>query len=281
MDQEIWFRTTSHEGEQKEKVIMAEVTQKPAEIWEAEREKLNAEAEAARAKALADKAEAEHKLAQAREKAALAAEAEYEARKMQISLEQVEFAYKNELAKDVYHHVYQFNDRVDGGAVQNCISQLRTWMRNDPGCDIEIVFFSPGGSVIDGMALFDFIQELRRKGHKVTTVCTGYAASMAGILLQAGDVRSMSKESYILIHEVAFGAAGKIGEVEDEVTFAKKIQDRVVSIFAIRSLEAHQKNPEVCPKPLTAAQIRNRWRRKDWWLSSDEALKYGLVDEVR
>lgn len=72
----------------------------------------------------------------------------------------------------------------------------------------------------------------------------------------------------MLIHEVSFGAGGKIGEVEDEVAFVRKIQSRVLDIFAQRST-------------LTRRQIENRWRRKDWWLDSAEALKLAFVDEVR
>jgi ATP-dependent protease ClpP protease subunit len=78
----------------------------------------------------------------------------------------------------------------------------------------------------------------------------------------------MGHESYILIHEVSFGAGGKIGEVEDEVAFVKKIQSRVLDIFASRS-------------KLSKATIARKWRRKDWWLDSTEALKAGFVDELR
>ena len=85
--------------------------------------------------------------------------------------------------------------------------------------------------MIDGMALFDYIQQVKAMGHHVTTGCMGYAASMAGILLQAGHRRVMGRESYVLIHEVAAGAAGKIGEIEDTVEFLKKIEDRVLDIL--------------------------------------------------
>lgn len=173
-----------------------------------------------------------------------------------------------ELARNKYHHLYPFNAEVDDQSVIRCIERLSYWSRTEPGCDIEIVFNSPGGSVTDGLALYDFIQELRRQGHNITTHTRGYAASMAGILLQAGDVRVMGKEAWVLIHEVSFSAIGKIGEVEDTTEWVKKIQKRIVAIFAERS-------------KLTARQIERRWKRKDWWLSSDECKKLGLVDEVR
>lgn len=175
---------------------------------------------------------------------------------------------KAELAKDVHNNVYYFNGAVTGASANACIAQLAEWMRTKPGQDIEIVFNSPGGSVIDGLALYDFIQTVKAAGHHVTTSTIGYAASMGGILLQAGDKRVMGKESFILIHEIAFGAGGKIGEIEDSVEFGKKMQKRLLAILAERSV-------------LGPKAIGNRWRRKDWWLDSDEALKYGFVDEVR
>ena len=171
------------------------------------------------------------------------------------------------LACDFLHHVYQFTGSVDASSVKACMAELAVWHRTDPSCDMEIVFHSPGGSVIDGMALFDYILGLRADGHHITTVARGYAASMAGILLQAGNVRRMGPESYLLIHEVSFGASGKIGEVEDEVKFIKMIQARVLTIFAERST-------------LTKKQIQARWSRQDWWIDSDAALKLGLIDEI-
>ena len=172
------------------------------------------------------------------------------------------------LASDKYHHVFNYVGVIDQNSVSICMSALTTWDRLDPNCSIEIVFNSPGGSVMAGMALFDHIQEIRRAGHKVTTVSNGYAASMAGILLQAGDVRVIGKESYVLIHEISTGAVGKIGELEDVVEFVNKIQDRVLNIFADRS-----------KKP--AGYFKKRWTRKDWWLNSDECLEIGFVDKVR
>lgn len=172
-----------------------------------------------------------------------------------------------ELAKDEHHRVYVFDQVVGDKTVTACIHKLAEWSRNDPGCDIEIIFNSPGGSVIDGMALYDYICQVKRKGHTVTTNTLGMAASMAGVLLQVGDVRQMGSESYLLIHEASFTAGGSFGKVEDEVQFVKKIQERILAIFAAKST-------------LTARQIQTRWSRRDWWLSSDESLKLGFIDEI-
>ncbi len=180
-----------------------------------------------------------------------------------------------ELTANKYHRVFTFNDSVNGSSVRTCIDQLTQWHRLDPSCRIEIVFNSPGGSVIDGLALFDYIQILRSEGHAINTSTVGYAASMAGILLQAGEKRTMGRQAWLLIHEASFGAGGKMGDVEDTVEWIKRIMDRVLDIFADRC--AHAPNAK---NPLTKRKIANKWRRKDWWISADEALDFGLIDEI-
>lgn len=188
--------------------------------------------------------------------------------KTKLDLERDQEKRAKEKVSDYENRVYRFHEGVDNSSSEKCRARLAEWHRLDPNCDIEIEFYSPGGSVHAGMALFDAIQELRRAGHEVTTSTVGYAASMGGILLQAGDHRVMGKESYILIHEVQAAALGTMGEIDDEVTFLKMIQKRILKIFEDRS-------------NLTYRQLKNRWERKNWWLDSDEALKLGIVDEVR
>ena len=148
------------------------------------------------------------------------------------------------------------------------MTKLTEWSRLDPKCGIEIVFASPGGEIIAGFELFDFIQSLRNKGHKITTGSLGYAASMAGILLQAGDIRWIGHQSWMMIHRAAFGAYGKTYEIEDEVEFVKRIEERILDIFTTRS-------------KLTKQKVKRNWDRKDWWISADECSELQLVDEVR
>jgi len=185
------------------------------------------------------------------------------------------------LAPDKFHRIYRFSSVVSEASYKACASQLYTWSRldGDNPQPMTIIFLSPGGSVIDGLALFDTIQELRRKGHHITTSTYGYAASMAGILLQAGDERVMSRESWLLIHEASFMAAGKIGDVEDTVEWVKRIVDRVAEIFSDRSLQA--KRAGTAQVALSKAAIKRRMRRKDWWISAPEAVKLGLCDKIQ
>lgn len=191
------------------------------------------------------------------------------------------------MANDKYHHVYRFSDTVDDGSVNQAISEFTVWHRTAPGCDMELIINSPGGSVISGMEFFDFLQEMRRAGHRLTTATRGCAASMGGILLQAGDERVAGKESYALIHEAATMATGKSSELEDEVAFLNKVQGRILNIFEARSREAFANGTsEVI---LTAKDIAKGnaskgvkgWLRRDWWLDSDEMLRLGIVDSVR
>lgn len=213
--------------------------------------------------------------AKARRHNAQAEAIEAQARSFGVKAEQDELALEITREKDArmratdYHHlIYRFSGTVGTPSVQSCMETLTEWHRRFPEEDIEIIFNSGGGSVIDGFELFDFIVDLGEKGHRVTTGCTGMAASMAGILVQAGTHRWMSKESWYMIHQAAFSAGGKTFDVEDTVEWIKRVQKRILEIFAARS-------------DLKIATLKRKWERKDWWIDSDEALKVGLVDEIR
>jgi len=213
-------------------------------------------------------ADIELRLAEAKKTNAEARKTEAEAFKEELEANKMYEDDQKRKACDKENHLFRFSGEVRGASVQSCISTLTQWSRLDPKCDIEIIFSSPGGSIIDGFELFDFIQHLRSKGHKITTGTLGMAASMAGILLQAGDVRWVGYQAWIMIHRAAFGAFGKTYEVEDEVEFVKRIEGRILDIFTARS-------------KLTKPKIKRNWDRKDWWISADEAVELELVDEIR
>lgn len=156
---------------------------------------------------------------------------------------------------------------IYGPSVDTWIDTLEHWERRDPGEPIVIRINSPGGDVLDGFALLDTILRLRRKGHKITTHGLGMIASMATILMQAGEERILDQNAWFMIHEVSAGVRGKSSEMEDELNFVKKLQDRLLDILAERST-------------LTKAQIKRRWKKKDDWMSADEALTLGFVDRV-
>ena len=225
-------------------------------------------------------AEAKLHLADARNRTALARSQEFEATAVAIGLEREQEKRARERASDYDIRFYRYFKPVTESSAQHCMASLAQWYRLDKAAGVDephykIQFNSPGGSVTDGMALFDEIQHFRRQGVKITTSTIGMAASMAGILLQAGDVRVMAPESWLMIHRVSFGAVGQTFEIEDRVAWIKKVEDRVLDIFAARAAASDAK------KPITRAGIKRNWDRKDWWISSDEALEHGLVDAVR
>lgn len=206
--------------------------------------------------------------AEARKTEAEAAKAEYAAHQAKIDWEKTVKNRKKELSLDEENFLYRFSGTVNESSVRKCMAKLTEWSRLNPECPMEIVFSSPGGSIVDGFELFDFIQELRSKGHKITTGSLGMAASMAGILLQAGDQRWIGHQSWMMIHRAAFGAIGKTFEIEDEVKLVKKIEERILDIFTKRS-------------KLTKLKLKRNWDRKDWWIDADECKQLGLVDEIR
>jgi ATP-dependent Clp endopeptidase proteolytic subunit ClpP len=217
-----------------------------------------------------NKAEAAKLRAEAEQATALTRKLEAEARTAESVARKNEHSEKMARSMDEHHRVYRYNSAINNVTVTACITQLTAWSRLDPGCSMEIVFTSPGGSIIDGFVLYDFVRGLSKQGHHITTGCLGIAASMAGILLQMGDHRWVGSEGWVMIHRAAFGASGKTFEVEDEVEWVKRVERRILDLFVQRTNGR-----------LSAAKIKRNWDRKDWWITSDEALELGLVDEVR
>lgn len=165
------------------------------------------------------------------------------------------------------HKIYHFFGGTDSS---NCIAAMDiigNWSRRGGDQDFTIVFNSPGGSVIHGLALYDFLEEVKNKGTRITTVARGMAASMGGILLQSGNERVVGKNAHVLIHELSTLGIGKLSEIEDEIKFAKRLQERALDILASRST-------------LSKKQIETRWKRKDWWLDANECVEYGFADRV-
>lgn len=198
---------------------------------------------------------------------------------LRSELLQVQIAQKNEellamkrvnqrdSAKGQEHGSYQYVGPVEEGAVHLMIGELATWSRANPGAPLTLTFNSQGGAAFDGFALFDFLRGLRAKGHKVTTAGLGLVASMGSVLLQAGDHRVMAPRSWMLIHEIQGVVAGNFSKMEDDMKFNKRLQDQALAIYLERST-------------WTKAKLVKHWTRKDFWLSPDEALAAGFIDEI-
>lgn len=191
-----------------------------------------------------------------------------EIRKLELAIASDERYHDTHLAGAYQHRIYSFWEPVTNGTVKDAIDTIGNWARRGPGEKITVLLNSPGGSVLSGLAFYDYLRELVHAGTPVETVTQGMAASMGGILLQAGSTRVASRNAWLLIHEISSMAFGKATDVEDELVFMKRLQAQTLDILAERST-------------LSAAQIKRRWTRRDWWLNATEMKELGFVDEVR
>lgn len=162
---------------------------------------------------------------------------------------------------------FPFFGDVEPGNVSRCIQTLDMWSRRNPGEPMQIIFSTYGGNVIAGLALYDFIGELRGRGHRVTTKALSVAASMGAILLQAGDERVVTPNSMIMLHEGSAQMGGSRGEVEDQQKLWDKLTKKFENITCDRS-------------GMSLRKYRTLTKRKDAWLDADEALALGLVDRI-
>lgn len=163
---------------------------------------------------------------------------------------------------------FDFVGVVLEGGVHDFIVRLENWSKRNPGKDIEILMNSPGGSVLDGLALVDYLMVLQRRGHKIRIIATGMVASMAGVLLQVADERVMTKHAYFGMHEVSsYVGNANTSQAEDALKFTKELQGRLVDLLCSKS-------------HLTKAKLTRIWKRKDIWASAENALEMGLIDRI-
>lgn len=161
---------------------------------------------------------------------------------------------------------FMFIGAVFEEPVHEMIEQMDIWSRNHPGDPITLVINSQGGVVVDGFALYDFIMELKRRGHSITTKGLGLQASMGGILLQAGDERVMTPRSWMLVHEVQGIAEGSFSDMKNVMKFNERLQNQALDILAERSNWSRR-------------TIKTKWK-DDLWLSAQDALKAGFIDRI-
>lgn len=169
---------------------------------------------------------------------------------------------------------YTFSEGVNDQSVKAAIKELGELTRRFPGRPLTFILTSPGGSVLHGFALYDYLRSLSKKGHKLTVQVFGMAASMGGILLQAGDVRQIGEASEVLIHEVSSGTMGKVSEQQDRLDFSHHLWDKLAKILSKRAKASGKKNA------MTPAQIKKKAYKFDWWLEAKDAVRLGFADEI-
>ena len=135
----------------------------------------------------------------------------------------------------------------------------------DSGKDISIYINSPGGSVYAGYGIYDTMQFINSN---VSTICTGIAASMAAVLLVAGEKgkRFALKHSRVMIHQPLGGAQGQASDIEITAREIGKIKKELYTIISDHS-----------GQPFDRVEKDSD---RDYWMTSAEAKDYGMVDEV-
>jgi ATP-dependent protease ClpP protease subunit len=192
-----------------------------------------------------------------------------------LNLAQMQEIHAFNQAGDLENNVYRFRGGVGQESVTSCVSYLTRWSRLNPGADMTVIFNSPGGTIHDGMELFDTVLELRAEGHLMTGIGRGMVASMGSILLQAFDWRVMGPGCYMLVHQPSGGTYGTLGEIEDTKAWFDMMAERILDTYAERCAGSGAE------KPYTRQQLKRGWDRHNWWIDSDTCLKAGLIDEIR
>ena len=154
---------------------------------------------------------------------------------------------------------------IDDDVANIIQAQLLFLAAKDPGADITMYLNTPGGQVHSGLAIYDTMQLVQPD---VATVCTGMAASMGSVLLCAGQKgkRSALPHSRVLIHQPLGGAQGQATEI---LIAAKEIEKTRTELFSIIAEHSGQ------PFDKVAAD-----GERDYWMTAQEALEYGMVDEI-
>ena len=145
------------------------------------------------------------------------------------------------------------------------VAQLLFLQSQDPERDIQLYINSPGGSVTAGLAIYDTMQYVRPD---IQTVCLGQAASMGALLLAAGThgKRFALPSARVLIHQPWGGVQGQAADIGIQARELIRLKKLIIHYFAIHA----RKQDEVIASDL----------ERDYYMSSDEAQAYGLIDRV-
>jgi len=166
------------------------------------------------------------------------------------------------LVKD---HIIFIGGIIDDWQADIVMATLLFMESQDPDKDIFLYINSPGGSVTAGLAIFDTMKYIRPD---VSTICVGQAASAAALILSSGTKgkRFALPHSRIMIHQPWGGAGGQASDIQIQANEIIRLKKEINKIFS-----------ENTGKPIK--QIEKDVQR-DFFLSPDEAVKYGLIDKV-
>ncbi len=182
----------------------------------------------------------------------------------------VEQSNRGERAYDIYSRLLKDRIVFLGGPIDDTIAnlviaQLLFLEAEDPDKDIYLYINSPGGVVTSGLAIYDTMQYIKPD---VSTICLGMAASMGALLLTAGakGKRYALPYSRVMIHQPLGGAQGQATDIEihaKEILRLRKIGNDILVRHTGQPLEKIQRDTE-----------------RDYFMSSQDALEYGIIDSV-
>jgi ATP-dependent Clp protease, protease subunit len=182
----------------------------------------------------------------------------------------VEQTSRGERAYDIYSRLLKdrivfLGSAIDDNVANLIVAQMLFLESEDPKKDINLYINSPGGSVYAGMAIYDTMRYVKPS---ISTICVGLAASFGAVLLAAGDKgkRFALPNSRIMLHQPAGGAQGQAVDIEIHAREILKIREALNEILADH----------------TGQPIENITRDtdRDFFMSADDARKYGLIDEI-
>ena len=182
----------------------------------------------------------------------------------------IEESGRGERAFDIYSRLLRerivfLGEPVTSDSANRIVAQLLFLEADDPDKDIFLYINSPGGSVYDGLGIFDTMQHVKPDIH---TVCVGLAASMGAFLLCAGakGKRSSLLHSRIMIHPPLGGARGQASDIRiqaDEILFIKDKLNKELSDRTGQPIERIREDTD-----------------RDFYMSPSEAIEYGIIDNV-
>lgn len=173
-----------------------------------------------------------------------------------------------ERAYDIYSRLLKerivfLNSDVNEATANLIIAQMLYLNSVDKDADINFYINSPGGSVYHGLGIYDTMQFI---SNKVNTICVGYAASMGAFLLAAGDRRIALPNSRVMIHQPSSGAQGQATDLEINLKETLALKEKLTRILAKNAGQEYEKVLADC--------------ERDKWFGAEEALAYGLIDEI-
>ena len=182
----------------------------------------------------------------------------------------IEQTNRGERSYDIYSRLLKdriifLGGEIDDDVANTVVAQLLFLEMEDPDADICLYINSPGGSVTAGMAIYDTMQYIKPQ---VRTVCIGMAASMGAFLLMAGEKgkRCALPNSEVMIHQPLGGAQGQATDVQIRAEWLLKTKEKMIRMKA-----------EMTGQP---EEVIRRDVERDHFMSAQEALEYGIIDEI-